>query len=139
MNWEQVQQEALVRTSRSGGPGGQHVNKVETKVELVFYPANSLAFSDKEKALVLKQLADKLTSDGALQVSSQEARSQLKNKERAWKKLEQLLLDALVPPKPVRTASAFVSPVKVRRERKSRQSEKKAMRRPPDLLGSDGD
>jgi ribosome-associated protein len=139
MNWEQVQKEAQVRTSRSGGPGGQHVNKVETRVELVFYPADSLAFTPKEKAALLAFLEGRLTAEGSVTVASQESRSQARNRELAWEKLERLLREGIQPPKPPRQAGAFAPSPQGRKAVKSKLSEKKAMRRPPDLSSLEED
>src|SRR4051812_47224761 len=84
---EELLKEVTFKTSRSGGKGGQHVNKVSSKVELIFNPASSELFTDDEKALMSQKLAKKLDSEGNLHVVSQEDRSQLVNKQLALVKL----------------------------------------------------
>lgn len=87
-------------TSRSSGPGGQNVNKVNSKVELRFDVQNSSLLSDDQKDILLKKLATKITSEGILSVVSQRDRSQLVNKEDAIEKLYLLIEKALKPVKP---------------------------------------
>lgn len=87
-------------TSRSSGPGGQNVNKVNSKVELRFDVQNSSLLSDDQKDVLLKKLATKITSEGILSVVSQRDRSQLANKEDAIEKLYLLIEKALKPVKP---------------------------------------
>lgn len=91
--------EATVKTSRSGGKGGQNVNKVSTKVELVFSVADSTLFSDTEKEKLLRKLADKMDNEGLLHVVSQASRSQADNKAKALEKLAKMLENALKEPK----------------------------------------
>lgn len=87
--------EVIFKTSRSGGKGGQNVNKVSSKVEIVFNVYNSLLFSDEQKALLSEKLANRLDSEGNLHIVSQEDRSQLLNKQRSILKLTALLAQAL--------------------------------------------
>lgn len=87
-------------TSRSSGPGGQNVNKVNSKVELHFDVQNSSLLSDDQKDILLKKLATKITSEGILSVVSQRDRSQLANKGDAIEKLYLLIEKALKPVKP---------------------------------------
>jgi len=87
-------------TSRSSGPGGQNVNKVNSKVELRFDVQNSSLLSDDQKDILLKKLATKITTEGILSVVSQRDRSQLANKEDAIEKLYLLIEKALKPVKP---------------------------------------
>lgn len=91
--------EATVKTSRSGGKGGQNVNKVSTKVELVFDVAASTLFTETEKERLLQKLADKFDGDGLLHVISQASRSQAENKAKALEKLSKMLENALKVPK----------------------------------------
>ncbi len=73
--------EFVFTSSRSSGAGGQHVNKVDTKVELKFHINNSLELTEEEKELLLEKLKNKINKDGFLQIVSQETRSQFRNKE----------------------------------------------------------
>ena len=87
-------------TSRSSGPGGQNVNKVNSKVELRFDIKNSDLLSEDQKNILLIKLASKITSEGILSVVSQRDRSQLSNKEDAIEKLYLLFAKTLTPVKP---------------------------------------
>ncbi len=82
-------------TSRSGGPGGQHVNKVNTKVLLEFDVLNSQYLSDDQKARIQEKLSNRMTKEGILQITSQDSRSQYANKEDAIEKFTDLLRESL--------------------------------------------
>ncbi len=129
MDIELLKSELLYRTSRSGGKGGQNVNKVETKVEARFDVAASAALSEEEKALVLEKLANQISGEGILSAVNQTERSQLSNKFLAEEKLVKIIEKALKKPKkrkPVRIPTAVKE---ARLEAKRRLSEKKAVRK----------
>ncbi|HEU4732087.1 MAG TPA: alternative ribosome rescue aminoacyl-tRNA hydrolase ArfB [Kofleriaceae bacterium] len=88
--------------SRSGGPGGQNVNKVSSKVELRWNPMTSAALTAEERAWLIKRLKSRLTSDGTLIVTSTATRDQLKNRDDATSKLALIVRAALDRPKPRR-------------------------------------
>jgi ribosome-associated protein len=123
--------ELTYSASRSGGPGGQNVNKVSTKVELRFNIPASTLLSEAEKERLLQKLANQINSAGELILVSQSERSQLKNKEKVTEKFYQLLDKALrVPKKRLRTAPTKASREK-RLEGKKIQSQIKESRRKP--------
>jgi ribosome-associated protein len=129
MNWEQVKREIHFRADRSSGSGGQHVNKVATKVTLLFYPESSLAFTEEEKALLLSRLLPQLTNEGALIVTEQRHRSQALNRKYAWEKIEKIIRQALRPPAPPRKKPQLRIDRAALKKSKQRHSEKKSLRR----------
>ncbi len=128
MDSDLLKTELQYRTSRSGGKGGQNVNKVETKVEARFHVAASAALSDAEKALVFEQLANNISAEGFLSVTNQTDRSQLSNKGKAESRLLLLVKKALIVPKKRKKAPIPFSIIEKRIKEKKVQSEKKASR-----------
>ena len=92
--------ELAIAFARSGGPGGQNVNKVASKVELRWNPTTSAALGDEDRAWLVQRLASRLTSDGTLIVTSTATRDQLKNRDDATGKLALIVRAALDRPKP---------------------------------------
>jgi ribosome-associated protein len=102
--------EFIFSASRSGGPGGQNVNKVSTKVELRFNIRTSALLNDTEKQILFDKLSTKINSEDELILVSQSERSQLKNKEKVIEKFYQTLDKALTPKKKrIRTAPTLAS------------------------------
>ena len=120
--------------SRSGGAGGQNVNKTETRVQARWNIGRSAAFSDDEKQRLRNALVNKLTEDGAVIVAAQDERSQEQNRTRAIARLHRLIDEALaleiprVPTKPTRSSRTK------RLESKTRRGNVKRLRKPIDEI-----
>ncbi|HWZ03509.1 MAG TPA: alternative ribosome rescue aminoacyl-tRNA hydrolase ArfB [Mucilaginibacter sp.] len=124
-----LQKEISYKTSRSGGKGGQNVNKVSSKVELLFSVDNSALFSDEEKELINQKLQSRFNKDGLIQVICDEERSQYLNKEKAVERLVLLLTRALHQPK-IRKATKVSKAAKMARlDKKRLNSVKKESRK----------
>ncbi|GAA4002694.1 alternative ribosome rescue aminoacyl-tRNA hydrolase ArfB [Hymenobacter fastidiosus] len=124
--------ELQFQTSRSSGPGGQNVNKVESRVELRFVVAASELLTAEQKLTIAEKLASRLTAEGELLVVAQEDRSQLRNKETALLKFHQLLVKALHQPKARKATRPSKGAVRKRLDSKKKHGEKKANRKSTD-------
>ena len=128
LNKTAILSELIFNTSRSGGAGGQHVNKVETKVEVYWDILKSFAINDDQRGLITQKLKNKIDSDGILKMASSKTRSQLKNKEDAISKLLALIEKVLtIQPKRIHT-KVPKSVVKKRLSDKKKAGEIKKMR-----------
>lgn len=121
--------EFVFKTSRSGGKGGQNVNKVSTKVLLEFSIVDSSLLTEKEKTILLEKLSDRLTKDGVLQIVAQEERSQLGNKEVALKKMYAALNRCFIVRKKRKATKPSKTSVEKRLQSKKRTSAIKKLRK----------
>jgi ribosome-associated protein len=125
---ERIAPEIQFITSRSGGKGGQHVNKVESRVQLIFPISESALLTSSEKERLLKQLGNQLTKEGVLIISAEENRSQHRNRELALDKLKDRINDALKPVKKRKATKPTRASQKKRLKSKKQAGEKKRLR-----------
>jgi len=130
---EDIIKSVIFKTSRSGGKGGQNVNKVSSKVELVLHIPSAPFLDEQERTLLLEKLANRLDSGENLHVVSQEDRSQLLNKERCIVKMQYLIKAALKVPKKRMVTKTPKSVIRLRLNNKSILSGKKDLRKKPQL------
>lgn len=122
--------ELSYRASRSGGPGGQHVNTSSTRVELLWDVVHSPSVTEPQRQLLLSRLANRINADGVLLLAASDSRSQHRNKELVTERLVALLADALHVAKPRRTTRLPRAARERRLQAKKRRSETKRLRGP---------
>ena len=126
-------QELTFKAVRSSGAGGQHVNKVSSKVELAFNLFESLVFSEELKERLINKLQNRLTKEGVLMLQCDESRSQHKNKELVIKRFLDLINRALIIPKKRIPTKIPRAVIKKRLKSKRKLSDKKINRQKPDV------
>ncbi|SEE12436.1 ribosome-associated protein [Tenacibaculum sp. MAR_2010_89] len=133
MNIAELFRELTFKATRSSGAGGQHVNKVSSKIELSFDIKNSIGLSSREKELLSKNLAHRLTKNHFLILFCDDTRSQHRNKELAIKRFIELIKLNLIRPKSRRPTKPTKNSIKKRVETKKKNSLKKALRKKPKI------
>ncbi len=133
MNAHELIKELKFKAIRSSGAGGQHVNKVSSKIELTFDVTNSKELSENQKEVLLKKLSTRLTKENVLILFSDETRSQHRNKEIAIKRFLELITQGLKRPKVRRVTKPSRNSVLRKVENKKRQAVKKSLRKKPRL------
>ncbi len=124
--------EVYFQTSRSGGPGGQHVNRRETRVEACWNVRESPSLTEQERARILEKLAARIGKDGILRVVAEDERSQYRNKQLATQRLRELVARALHVPKPRKKTRPPRSATEKRLEEKGRRGQVKKLRKQPE-------
>lgn len=124
------QDELRFRFSRAGGPGGQHVNRSATQVELLFDVARSPSLSDEQRARILEALANRIDQEGVLHLTSSGSRSQHRNREEVVARFQSLLRRALHVPRRRRPTRPTAASIRRREQAKRRRSEIKRRRAP---------
>jgi ribosome-associated protein len=120
------------RATRSGGPGGQHVNTSSTRIELIFDLAGSPTLTDPERDRARRRLRSRLDAEGRLRIVAQDERSQYRNRRLATERFCEVMRAALAPPPPPRRPSRPTrAATEDRLESKRRNTVRKRMRRPP--------
>jgi ribosome-associated protein len=117
------------RTSRASGPGGQHVNKTESRVELLWFPRKSACLSEAQKTMVLSRLKNRISHEGTLYMHSEKYRSQHRNKTEITERFLDLVTASLVPVKKRRATRPTRSSVEKRIQNKKIRGEIKRTRR----------
>ena len=125
--------ELSISFARSGGPGGQNVNKVESKVELRWRLAESAVLTPEDRAWLLERLASRLTRDGELLISSSRTRDQVRNREDARGRLARMVYQALQRPKARKRTRPSQRAVERRLQEKKERSRRKEGRRETDF------
>ncbi|MBO9675038.1 MAG: aminoacyl-tRNA hydrolase [Sphingobacteriaceae bacterium] len=126
---EEILRSVTFKTSRSGGKGGQNVNKVSSKVELIYDLETTVSFTEDEKTLLRSRLENRLDAEGLLHIVSQEDRSQLLNKEKTIVKLINLLKRSLVVQKKRKPTKVPKAVIEKRLKNKASTAEKKKNRK----------
>jgi ribosome-associated protein len=122
--------ELRFRFARSSGPGGQHVNRSATQVELLFDVAGSPSLNETQRRRVLRKLKSRIDKESILHLVSQETRSQLRNREEVVERFQELMREALRVPKRRRPTRPPRAARERRLKEKRRRSEIKRRRRP---------
>lgn len=133
LNQELLVSELRFKAIRSSGSGGQHVNKVSSKVELLFNVSESFALNEEQKELLYKNLKTRLTKDNVLMLQCGESRSQHKNKELVIKRFLEIIKKGLIVPKKRKATKIPKAVIKKRLNNKRKQANKKATRKKPDI------
>ena len=126
--------EIIFSASRSGGPGGQNVNKVNTRVELRFDVGNTFHLTETEKEKIFLRLKNRINSDGELIVTSQSERSQFMNKKKAKEKFFSLLASALTEKNKRKSTAPTSASKRERLKKKKIRSTAKKLRRDTDIM-----
>ncbi|WP_231491550.1 alternative ribosome rescue aminoacyl-tRNA hydrolase ArfB [Pedobacter sp. Leaf170] len=129
----QILKSVSFKTSRSGGKGGQNVNKVSSKVELIFNISSADFLSDEEKLLLSDKLSNRIDAEGLLHIVSQEDRSQLMNKEKTIFKLIDLIRKSLLVEKKRKRTKIPKGVIEKRLKNKAANSSKKEIRKKPEI------
>ena len=133
MDLVHLQKEVQYKAIRSAGPGGQHVNKVSSKIVLTFDVASSQAITPEEKQRLIEKWESRLSKELQLQLTCDESRSQIQNKTRVWKRFLVLIETALAVPKTRKETKVPKSAIRKRLQDNQSWSALKKMRRKPDL------